>query len=200
MDQQRRTTRTRGYLVDALVDLLGEKSIYKVQVRELCQRAQMNRSTFYKHYENVEAFVEAVVEGFLEEMDANFGGANIFDGLMGSDAGATYVRCVSFMADRAPFVRAMIGPNGTPLLRERIMAHWTRMFEEAAARRGPGATGRVEPDILATYVVSVMWALLEYTLLVEEKYAPEYLAAQFSYLLHDCTLAQLGRADCPAFE
>lgn len=192
MDQQQRATRTQGYLVDALMDLLEEKSIHKVQVRELCTRAQVNRSTFYKHYENIDRFVEDVVEQFLEEMDANFGGANIFDGLLGDDAGATYARCVSFMTARRTFVRAMIGPNGTPLLRERIMAHWTRMFEEAVERREFGTGGRVEPDILATYVVSVMWSLLEYTLLAGEKYTPEYMAAQFAYLLHDCTLANLA--------
>lgn len=66
------------------------------------------------------------------------------------------------------------------------------MFEEAIERRGLGADGRVEPDILATYVVSTMWSLLEYTLLAGEKYAPEYMAAQFAYLLHDCTLADVA--------
>ena len=36
---------------NALMDLLREKgSVEKISVRELCDRAELNRSTFYAHY------------------------------------------------------------------------------------------------------------------------------------------------------
>lgn len=38
-------------LKNALIDLLKEKgSVTKVSVKELCERAELNRSTFYAHY------------------------------------------------------------------------------------------------------------------------------------------------------
>lgn len=189
--KQIRATRTEEYLVEALVELLGEKSIYKVQVRELCQRAQVNRTTFYKHYENMEIFIERIVDSFLRAMDENLGGENVFVGLLSSSAPETYRRCVSFMTDNLSFVQAMVGPNGTPLLRERIMAHWSSMFAQAIATCGLPSDPKVEPDILGAYVVSVMWAMLEYTIQAGEKYTPGYMASQFSFLLHDCTLKTL---------
>jgi len=41
---------TKRLMQDALIDLLSEKPIHKVTVRELCERADVNRSTFYAHY------------------------------------------------------------------------------------------------------------------------------------------------------
>ena len=78
---------------------MSEKSVYRIQVRELCQKAQVNRTTFYKHYDNVEDFVSKVVDAFIADMDAHFSGDNIFDGLLGIDAAATYERCVGFMTN-----------------------------------------------------------------------------------------------------
>lgn len=46
-----RTRLSKILFKNALMDLLKEKgSINKVSVRELCDRAELNRSTFYAHY------------------------------------------------------------------------------------------------------------------------------------------------------
>ena len=48
--EDRRVTMTKRMLKDALTDLLREMDIYHVSIRELCQRADINRTTFYKYY------------------------------------------------------------------------------------------------------------------------------------------------------
>jgi AcrR family transcriptional regulator len=45
-----RVQRTRKLLWEALLELLAEKPFEQVQVDELCQRAMVHRTTFYKHY------------------------------------------------------------------------------------------------------------------------------------------------------
>jgi len=50
--EDQRTTITKRMLRDSLVALLKEKSIYKITIRELCEVAGINRSTFYRYYEN----------------------------------------------------------------------------------------------------------------------------------------------------
>lgn len=188
VEQQARATRTEQYLSEALVALLARKSIYKVQVRELCQEAQVNRSTFYKHYADMPGFIDQVIDHFLARMDANMDGSNIFCNMLRQQKDDTFVRCARFMSAHAPFVRAMIGPSGTPELRERIVAEWTRQFKEALLLESPGLHERMSVDILASYVIAVMWGLLEFTVRDNVKYTPEHLAGQLSYLLYDCTL------------
>lgn len=46
-----RTRFTKQLLKNSLLEMLREKSIQKISVRELCQNAGVNRSTFYKYYE-----------------------------------------------------------------------------------------------------------------------------------------------------
>lgn len=46
-----RTRLSKMLLKNALMDLMKEKgSVSKISVRELCERAELNRSTFYAHY------------------------------------------------------------------------------------------------------------------------------------------------------
>lgn len=44
------TPLTKRLLHDSLLDLLGNKSVEEISVKELCEHAGINRSTFYAHY------------------------------------------------------------------------------------------------------------------------------------------------------
>lgn len=35
---------------NSLIEILKSKSIYKVSIQELCEKSEINRSTFYKYY------------------------------------------------------------------------------------------------------------------------------------------------------
>lgn len=50
--EDRRISMTKRMLKDALIGMLEEKDIYHISIRELCERADVNRTTFYKHYGN----------------------------------------------------------------------------------------------------------------------------------------------------
>ena len=73
-----RTRLSKILLKNALMDLLSEKgSVTKISVRELCERADLNRSTFYAHYsepkellEEVEAELLDATRGHLQKIGA----------------------------------------------------------------------------------------------------------------------------------
>ena len=48
--EDRRVAMTKKMLKDALTEMLSEKDVYHISIRELCQRADVNRTTFYKYY------------------------------------------------------------------------------------------------------------------------------------------------------
>lgn len=48
--ENQRVRLSKKLLKEALINLLTEKSIDKITIYELCQRAQINRTTFYKYY------------------------------------------------------------------------------------------------------------------------------------------------------
>ena len=62
-----RTRLSKILLKNALMDLLSEKgSVTKISVRELCERADLNRSTFYAHYSEPKKLLEEVEAELLD--------------------------------------------------------------------------------------------------------------------------------------
>ena len=45
-----RVRQTRHRLSEALMEMLMDRSLRSVSIRELCQKAGINRTTFYNHY------------------------------------------------------------------------------------------------------------------------------------------------------
>ena len=62
-----RTRLSKILIKNALMDLLSEKgSVTKISVRELCERADLNRSTFYAHYSEPKELLEEVEAELLD--------------------------------------------------------------------------------------------------------------------------------------
>lgn len=61
-----RTRISKMLLKEAMLDLLEEKkSAQKISVRELCERAELNRSTFYAHYDEPKALLTEMEDELL---------------------------------------------------------------------------------------------------------------------------------------
>ena len=52
MKESRKTRYTKTVLKDSLIELMKEKPISKITIKELCENADVNRTTFYAHYED----------------------------------------------------------------------------------------------------------------------------------------------------
>ncbi len=55
-----RIQKTEAAIKNAFMELRSQKSVEKITVKELCQRAQINKSTFYTHYEDIYALSDAM--------------------------------------------------------------------------------------------------------------------------------------------
>lgn len=65
--ENQRTRLSKILLKNALTDILKEKgSVNKVSVRELCERAQLNRSTFYAHYSEPKELLNEIENDLLQ--------------------------------------------------------------------------------------------------------------------------------------
>lgn len=56
----------------ALIELLEEKEFTQITVLEICKRANVNRSTFYSHYNSTYDLLEEVHISFTKELDRHF--------------------------------------------------------------------------------------------------------------------------------
>ena len=69
--EDRRTKMTKGMLKNSLLELLKTVSIHQVSIRELCTRADVNRSTFYKYYGSQYELLAEMEDDWLQSIEKN---------------------------------------------------------------------------------------------------------------------------------
>lgn len=67
-----RVIRTRKLLCNTLLDMMEESSIEKISVIDLCNRAMVNRATFYAHFEDKYHLLSYALEELKDELYSNF--------------------------------------------------------------------------------------------------------------------------------
>lgn len=62
----RRTLYTRKVIMDAYIQLVKEKPREKIKITELCNRAEINRCTFYLHFQDISEVELAIRDELLK--------------------------------------------------------------------------------------------------------------------------------------
>lgn len=101
----RRTLKTRRAICDALAELLTEKSLNKVTVQEIADKADVNRVTFYKHYLDVYDLYDKIEQEILVEM----GLLTLRLEELPSEQFFSYL--ISYIDENRPAFRMIVSPN-----------------------------------------------------------------------------------------
>ena len=64
--EYRSSLRSKKLITDALVSLLDEKTLDKITVTDIVKKADINRGTFYAHYDNVSDVVTSIFSESFE--------------------------------------------------------------------------------------------------------------------------------------
>ena len=64
----RRIINTKRKLTNTLLLIIKEKNINDITVLELCNRANINRTTFYKYYKDIDDLVNIIEESLIIEL------------------------------------------------------------------------------------------------------------------------------------
>ena len=75
--EDRRVRRSKAALQRALVELVLERGYHGLSVDALAERADVTRATFYAHYLNKEALLEAVVDDFADRVESAFASSEV---------------------------------------------------------------------------------------------------------------------------
>lgn len=63
----RRVKRSQNLIKNAFYELSEEKEISKITVKDICDRADINRCTFYAHYGNIDVFLDALEQEYAQK-------------------------------------------------------------------------------------------------------------------------------------
>ncbi|MBQ3544992.1 MAG: TetR/AcrR family transcriptional regulator [Lachnospiraceae bacterium] len=65
----RRVEMTKRLLKKSLIELLKTENIQKISIRTLCENADVNRSTFYKHYNSQYALLKDIEDDLFADIE-----------------------------------------------------------------------------------------------------------------------------------
>ena len=170
----RRVRKTKQALRKGLADLLREKPIRDIKVRELVERVDVSRGTFYLHYRDI--------YDLLEQVESEMG-AEILAILNAHDPGETWksaygilVDLFTYLADNADMCTVLLGPNGDmgfvnrlkTLVRDSCLTAWGRYY-----------SGSIDFDrnYFYTFVLASWFGLFETWLETGMRESPQTMAA-----------------------
>lgn len=116
--EDRRITRSRAALRQALVELIEEQGLESITVNDLCTRAGLTRGTFYNHYQDKEALLAAFEDEVLadiadfERRMGDLGVANVALHLARKKPLPFLVELFDYLRTQGGFLHAVLGPRG----------------------------------------------------------------------------------------
>lgn len=96
--EYRNSIRSRRLICDALLELLEEKPLEKITVTDIAKRADLNRGTFYLHYDNVNDVVSELQNTLIEQMKRYF--SNLKISLNADNIMILTVECLKYVYDQ----------------------------------------------------------------------------------------------------
>jgi AcrR family transcriptional regulator len=64
----RRVRMTKLLLKNALIDIMKTKSIHLISIKEICEEADVNRSTFYRHYNTQYELYDEIIDDIANDI------------------------------------------------------------------------------------------------------------------------------------
>ena len=155
----RRVQFTKNALRDAMIELICEKPLTAITVKDVCARADINRSTFYLHYKDVDSLLVAVEDYALEYITSRFTTPeHAFEELVGF---LTYMKNTPRLRNLF-FVLA--GERGDPRFTRRLQELTYRTFERGWDEHIADDSLTNEKTLVYSYtlpgIVSVFYAWL----------------------------------------
>ena len=110
----RRTTKTKRALSNALAELLSEKELRKITVQEIVDKADVSRVTFYKYYLDVYDLCEKIEEVVLTELGL------IVLQLEDNSTELFFEQLVGYISENRVTFSMIFNPNTTSKLRDKL--------------------------------------------------------------------------------
>lgn len=107
---------TKRKLSKSLISLLTSKSITEIDVSELCEKAGINRTTFYKHYASLYHLLDELIVQFFKRIETLFLSLS-----SGENTTSKVVYLLKYLKQNREFVTIIMNNNSFSSISERLI-------------------------------------------------------------------------------
>jgi AcrR family transcriptional regulator len=179
----RRITRTRGMLQHALTSLILKKGYEAITIQDICDEANVGRSTFYAHYTSKDDLKRSGFERLHKELvdrqrEARSAPGDIKDRTLGFS-----LTMFEHARDHLDLYRALVGGRGGAVSLGQIRQILSDLVRnELAATGGKNSADIVLRELVVQYVVGAFMAVMTWWLDGGAKLPPKRVDAMFRRL------------------
>ncbi|MEM7535898.1 MAG: TetR/AcrR family transcriptional regulator [Chloroflexota bacterium] len=179
----KRILRTRRLLREAFIELVAEQGYEAVRVEDIIVRADIGRTTFYKHFKDKRDLLQHVADVFNQTYQRNL--MNVSLDAEGYTPLAEYTNIFTKVERNADFFRIILEGKDVPLLQGQLQATMVASTEAFLSQQIAQLNLRptVPIAIMARHFVGALLAIVQWWLTDEqERYTAEEMAVLFQQL------------------
>jgi len=113
----RRVKMSKSFLKEALISLLEKKHISEITVKELCELADVNRSTFYAHYEHLYDLLNEMENDIISELKRAL---HSYMSVQGNNALLIIENLIEFIGSKHSTCEVLLSPNSNISFEKKI--------------------------------------------------------------------------------
>ena len=133
------------YIINAFIELRAKRPIEKITITELCEKADINKSTFYAYFKDIYDLSDQLEEQVMQRILTSLSSPS----LITSDPSLlTRELMTAFQANNS-LISILFSDSRSSLLPEKI----ERSLKELYYSQNPGKKGDIETDITLTYKI-----------------------------------------------
>ncbi len=118
-----RVARTKGYLKEAMIELLRTVPFENITIKALCQKAAVNRSTFYVYYSCPRDLIEEIEADILSKLPDYVGGKPFYESIL---------PFMQYLKDNATTFRILLSSSADTSFGEQIISAAMAKYNEIA--------------------------------------------------------------------
>lgn len=164
--KDRRIAMTKRMLKDALIEMLRDKDIYHISIRELCENADINRTTFYKHYGNQFDLLDDMENDLLHMFEKTISEEKNKDD-------TAVEKLLTFLENDIDFVRLLLNSNVDPEFPQKL---FSLAIIESSVEDVMVNVPKPEYEYVNRFVLFGAYEMVRYWLSKDERETPKEMA------------------------
>ena len=124
--EDRRITRSKRALRDALVELIEERGLTNFSASDLCARADLNRGTLYNNFGDMEGLLAALEDDIMDDLEnlqscmQRLSLKDVLRYRVNKKPMPFLVKLFDYLREQGDFLHAIMGPKGDPSFGPRV--------------------------------------------------------------------------------
>ncbi|WP_307723651.1 TetR/AcrR family transcriptional regulator [Tenuibacillus multivorans] len=114
----RRKKYTRKVLKESLISIMNEKPVSSITVKEICEIADINRSTFYTHYADQYDLLDKIEEEIAEDINQYLSSHSF---IIEEESLQMSQRLLEYIAKNKWMIQTLLSEHGDPTFEKRLM-------------------------------------------------------------------------------